>query len=246
VGRFLETLEPHKPKQVRIAAYGNFLREATRLEETLFYNPTPYGSYLSESTYCHLDTVKQRNFYVDFVDSRFRRPEASEETSAVLDFLFSFAEERADSFGSWHVTAQRSLDFLSVSVAVPSAAGKLLDIGFNDWASTDEPIEVAADLIRLLCYHGSAQIPNYHDFHSACESFLSKKSAPERVTLLQRAVSSLKHRMKIEALRRSGIRAFLMFKLLFGYAAANFSDREREEIFPDDVCESSAFDVPQL
>src|SRR5262249_29434807 len=97
----------HKPKQKRSAAYGNMVRESTKLEETFLHNPTPYAGYLSENAYTHLDTVKQRNFYVDFVDTQFQRPQVTKQNSIALDFLFSFAEERADSFGSWHISEQR-------------------------------------------------------------------------------------------------------------------------------------------
>jgi AbiV family abortive infection protein len=214
----------HKPKQERIAAYGKFLRESKRPKETVSDHSSPYRCYLNENAYCHLDSVKQRNFYVDFVDARFRRPEASEETSTVLDFLFAFAEERADSFGSWHVTAQRSLDFLSLH--------KLDDIGLNDWASTHEAIEVAADLLRLLCYHSPRIIPDYGGFYPAFEAVLAKKATAERRTLLRRVLSSITRRMDVEALKASGLRAFLMRKLLLGYSINHLSDTECEELFP--------------
>jgi len=231
----------HQPKQERIGVYGNFLRNSAGLEKTVFQNPTPYATYFKENAYAHLDVLKQRNFYVDFIDSRFQRPEASQEICTVLDFLFSFVEERADSFGSWHVTPERSVDFLSVHLdgASESTARNSPTIGFNDWASTHEPIEAAADLLRLLCYHSSALVPNYVYFYPACEAFLSKKELSETVTLLRRVVSSLKRRMEVKALPTSGLRAFLMLKLLFSYATAHLSDAEREEVFPDVLSESS-------
>jgi AbiV family abortive infection protein len=106
-GDFWKRWSRHEPKQKRIAAYGNFLRDSANLKEALLNNLTPYTIYLTENAYDHLDKVKQRNFYVDFIDRQFQRPNASKGTSTALNLLFAFAEERADSFGSWHVTAQR-------------------------------------------------------------------------------------------------------------------------------------------
>jgi hypothetical protein len=208
------------------------LRESASQDATFLHNPTPYASYLSENAYAHLDAVKQRNFYVDFIDSRFQRPQGSKQTSTALDFLFSFAEERADSFGSWHISEQRSADFLAVA--------KDDSISFNDWASSHTPAEADADLLRLLCYRTSGPVPDYFTFYSECETFLSKKTTSERVTLFRRVVTSLNHRMKVEALPTSARRAYLMLKLLLGYASEHFSDAEREEIFADDFSESSA------
>jgi hypothetical protein len=122
---------------------------------------------------------------------------------------------------------------VSIAGFSTSPAGKLLDIGFDDWASSHESIEATSDVLRLLCYHSSALIPNFSNFYAACESFLSKKAKAEKVTLLRGVVSRLKRRISIEALQTSGLRSFLMLKLLFGYAGEHFSDREREGIFPD-------------
>jgi AbiV family abortive infection protein len=223
---FWKRWSQHKPKQKRSAAYGNMLLESTRPEEAAFYNPSPYASYLSENAHTLLDAVKQRNFYVDFVDSGFQRPQVSKQSSTALDFLFSFAEERADSFGSWHISEQRSADFL--------ADAQNDSPSFNDWASSHAPAEADADLLRLLCYHSSAQIPDYPTFYSACESLMSKKTRSEKVTLFRRAVASLNHRMKVRALSTSGRRAYRMLKLLLGYATDHFSDTERKEIFAND------------
>jgi hypothetical protein len=124
--------------------------------------------------------------------------------------------------------ATRSLDFVSASIDAAST-----DIGFNDWASTHESVEAAADLLRLLCYHSSASIPDYAGFYDACERLLSEKTALERMRLFRRIVSELKRRMEAEPLAQSALRAFLMRKLLFGYSTEYLSDTERDELFPD-------------
>jgi AbiV family abortive infection protein len=227
---FWKRWSQHKPKQKRSAAYGNMLRESQKPEATVFYNPTPWASYLSDKAYTHLDTVKQRNFYVDFIDSGFKRPQVSRQNSTVLDFLFSFAEERADSFGSWHISEQRSADFLAV------AQHDLL----NDWATTHTLAEADADLLRLLCRRSSGGVPDYQTFYFDCESLMSNKTTLEAVTLFRRAVVLLNHRMKIEALRTSARRAWSMAKLLLGYADGHFSDAERKEIFAEDFRFSAA------
>ena len=234
---FWKRFSQHKPKQKRIAAYGNILRDSASLEEAIFENSTPYANYLSEHAYGHLDNVKQRNFYVDFSGTRFRRPENKKDVSRALDLLFAFAEERADSFGSWHITAQRSVDFLTARLkAFSSYTGELSDLlkhihSFNDWASSHSPIETQADLMRLLCYHSSAMVPDYASFLPACESFLSKKIEQERIELLGHAVTSLKLRMAIEALPGSRQRASLMFRLLFSYSTRHLSDEDSKELF---------------
>jgi hypothetical protein len=171
--------------------------------------------------------VKQRNFYVDFIDGQFQRPQISRQNSIALDFLFSFCEERADSFGSWHISEQRSVDFLAVA--------RDDFISFNDWASSHTPAEADADFLKLLCYHSSARVPEYATFNSECESFMSKKTAAEKVTLFRRAVTTVNHRMKVfQILPTSARRAESMRKLLLGYAGDHFSDAERKEIFADD------------
>ena len=157
--------------------------------------------------------------------------------STVLDFLFSFAEERADSFGSWHISAQRSIDFLAARLKVFSANAIDLpeiikNIGsLNDWSASHLPAETDADLLGLACYCSSALVPDYASFLPACESFLSKKSIPERVALVGRGVATLKRRMAVKALPKSRHRAFLMFKLLFSYSARHLSDSECKELF---------------
>ncbi len=234
---FWKRFNLHKPKQKRIAAYGNIMRESTNLEDATFENPTPYASYLSESAYGHLDNVKQRNFYVDFIGSQFRCPEANKDISAGLDFLFSFAEERADSFGSWHVSTQRSIDFLAASLKAFSAnAIDLPEVikncrSLNDWSASHLPDEDDADLLRLACHHSSASLTDYTGFLPACESFLSKKSIPQRWALVGRGVATHKRRMALKALPKSRDRAYRMFKLLVSYAKCHFSDSEFKELF---------------
>lgn len=144
---FWKRFSLHKPKQKRISAYGNILRESANIEEIVFENPTPYINYLSENSYGHLDNVKQRSFYVDFIGNQFRRPAANNDISTVLDSLFSFAEERADSFGSWHISAQRSMDFLTARIKILSAdaieqPALIKNIySLNDWSGSHLPVE---------------------------------------------------------------------------------------------------------
>lgn len=234
---FWKRFNHHKPKQKRITMYGNVIRESANLEEAIIQNSTPYFNYLSDHAYGHLDSVKQRNFYVDFIGSQFRRPEVNTDISSVLDFLFAFAEERADSFGAWHISAQRSIDFLSVrqkllvanAIELPEIIKSLSTL--NDWSESHLLSEDDADLLRLTSFFSSALIPNYDGFLPAFERFLSKKIVSERVAIVMRGVRTLQGRMDVEALPKSKFRAFLMFKLLFAYSIRYFSDFECEEIF---------------
>ena len=227
----------HKPKQKRMAAYGNILRKSAKIEEIVLENSSPFANYLSDEVYGHLDNVKQRNFYADFLGSRFQRPEISDDLSLALDTLFAFAEERVDSFGSWHITAQRSIDFLVTRLKVLSFDAAQLPeqlkyiFSFNDWASSHTAVEAGADLLRLLCYHSSAIIPDYRSFHPECEVFLSPKLPSERMELLRSGVSTIRQRMEIRLLPKSQNRAFLMFKLLFSYSTAHLSEAECSELF---------------
>jgi AbiV family abortive infection protein len=234
---FWKRFSQHKPKQRRIAAYGNILRQIANLDELALENPAPYLQYLSENAYGHFDIVKQRNFYVDFVANQFLCPEATKEVSKALDWLFSFAEERADSFGSWHITPQRSLDHLTAVIkANSSTLTELPDMNrriksLNEWASSQLPLEADADLLRLLCYSSSAFVPNYNRFFSECETFLSGRAAHERVELLKRAVGKLRQRMNIEILQRSRRRSYNMFKLLVSCATRTLSKSESKKLF---------------
>jgi AbiV family abortive infection protein len=234
---FWKRFAQHKPKQKRIAAYGNILRKSTNIEEIAFENPSPFANYLSDEVYGHLDNVKQRNFYADFLGKRFERPEISNDLLLALDTLFAFAEERADSFGPWHITAQRSMDFLVARLKVFSFdAAELPEqlnhiSSFNGWASSHTAGEAGADLLRLLCYYSSAMIPDYDGFHSECEIFLSPKLPSERMELLHSSVSTIQQRREIKLLPKSQNRAFLMFKLLFSYSRNHLSDVECLELF---------------
>lgn len=234
---FWQRFISHKPKQKRIASYGNVLREASELDEVLLENSTPYAVYLTDNSFGHLDNVKQRGFYVDFLGDRFHVPRADADVSAALDSLFAFAEERADSFGSWHITAQRSLDFLNARLKVfttpPSELGDLLKHihSFNAWASSHSDDEAQADLQRLLCYHSSALIPDYAQFLPACEAFLAGKTPDQTLRLIGRAVVCLRARMALKPLQRSAHRAFLMFKLLLSYATRHLQEADCKRIF---------------
>jgi AbiV family abortive infection protein len=230
----------HKPKQERIAAYGNVIKERG-FKGIGLENGSPFMNYLNQGAHVHFDTIKQRNFYVDFVDGRFPGPVETPESVRALDTLFAFAEERADSFGSWHVTPKRSSDFFMARMRLLSKAGTEAETfeamrrvhSINDWTASHSDEESDADVMRLLCYRSSSLIPDYASFSPECEALLSLMEEAKRVEVLKRVIRELEHRLATETLRQSCFRAFLMMKLLMSYASRHL---------PDEVC-SALFGV---
>ena len=150
---FWKALSKHRDKQKHILTYGSLLKD--RIESDGPIHRWLYRFSPPEDLFEHLDAFKQAEFYVDLRLDGVHAPNAGSEVRDTTDFLLAVAQERCDSFESWHVTSRRSLDFLQRSY----------DEGETGlWPKSFHPEEVEADII----YHSSALsagiVPDYQSF----------------------------------------------------------------------------------
>lgn len=232
-GRFIQ----HKPKQKRIAGYGDtFAPTADRSNEE---NPdwSPFEHFLDAELVTLLDTVKQRGFYVDHAPPRFVSPAPSEDVAQAFSILYGFAQERIYAFGTWHVTTQRSLDFLATCVsaldsgsAEADRASELLTT-FSGWASTFTTEELVADLYRALSYYSASSVPDYLYCLTICKNIFDHLSPSDRVVTLQRIAADLKDSYKCPFSPQAAGRALKMYKLALCCVANALSDSECQLTF---------------
>ncbi|MDT0501582.1 MULTISPECIES: AbiV family abortive infection protein [unclassified Halomonas] len=234
---FWKEFNYHKPKQKRATAYGNVIKGVSGEGDGLT-NPLPYKSYFSDDTFGHLDKAKQKNFYVDFSDGKFVAPRNDDRTKKILSEIYGFVSERIDTFGSWHSSIDRNVDFFEVTTKQAKClleSSALADSGLtslNGWANTFTPEEVQADIIRLACYRSSGGVPDYYRFTPEMDTVLGL-TAENREAILAGVVGELEARMDIgEVLPQFVYRAFCMFKLIIHYGQKNLSKSAFNKIFP--------------
>lgn len=144
----------HPSKQRVIGAYGNLLKAVGH---------DIYGFKMSPETVDALDTLKQWGFYVDCVDMSFQSPDQfASDLAEIVDFLFAVAEERADSFGRFHVSVEQSLRAYKHRLA----ATRLGEF----WPPpVHSETELHALLLSLASQYSLSSPPNYVAFVDACE-----------------------------------------------------------------------------
>ena len=81
-------------------------------------------------------------------------PKNDPKLSDSVDFLLAFGQERADSFRSWHVTKQRSLDHLDVALGRKAPAR---------W-TTYTTEEIKGDILYKASSLTASTTPNYPEF----------------------------------------------------------------------------------
>jgi len=224
----------HKSKQERIAAYGK-LSAKLAVEDapstgTYFL---PYAGFLPHEILDKIDVLKQRNFYVDFVNDRFVVPgEDQLSLSGVLDLLFFVAEERVDSFAHLYVPPGRALEFLNNAtvhyqkLGAPENATDVLraphdEFCFSKPEGDSIPLTLRADLRSLLSDRSAPAflnstmggVPDYKTFCLEAESLISEFGKDSVLRALKDECASLRCRLEIEALPGSARRAFFMLKL---------------------------------
>jgi AbiV family abortive infection protein len=232
-GRFTQ----HKSKQKRIVAYGNIFSRGAKDPSAADSSWSPFAHFLSADVVASLDIVKQRGFYVDYVSPRFLVPQSSKDVVVAFSDLYAFAEERLYAFGTWHITPQRSSDFLSTSIAAtgqdPHAARVALQLlgTFNDWATSFNDEEVMADLLRAFSYFSAGIIPDYDLFIPTCENIVRHIPIEKKAPILNQVVSTLRHSFERPCSPTHAERATKMFKLAIGHSATFLSGSEFEQVF---------------
>jgi AbiV family abortive infection protein len=218
----------HKPKQRRITAYG---------EKIAASGWTPFSATIGPEIAAVLDSVKQRGFYVDYVAPHFLVPAANSDVALAFEQLFLFAAERLGAFASWHVSPQRSLDFLNACVQAASTdlgarASALKKAGtFYEWASTHTETELVADGTRALYYFSAEAVPDYSEFLRIFGDIQSRWSANDRVGLLNSLVAPLRGALEKPLGKETYSRDLKMFKLAFSFGSAELTDEEVATIF---------------
>ncbi len=232
----------HKPKQRSISKYGESLAGNASLDDLFFSNPSPYTHYLTDTSSGHLDALKQRSLYVDFVDDAFQSPGSSQGIVEVLDWLFAFVEERVDSFASWHVTAERSLEFLEHHVECLRALfqTRTREEGQRVLQNLrDEPFcpgqrthaEICADVRYRLVKYSSSFVPDYLTFRASCKDVLARVDTGAAASVVRDEAADLRGRLEVAPLNFSALRAYKMLKLLHNYVESELPGTGRIDVF---------------
>ncbi len=241
---FWKRYRTHGPKQKRIFAYGDKLKELNPERDFLFRNPVPYMHFMSDRAFVYLDTFKQRNFYVDFVNNCFQVPSESKEVKETVDFLYAFALERADSFRAWHCTERRSQAFLksrvkyiqrmkASTVITEAIVAEVADetIHSDIFSCCRSQTEIAADVIYDLVHMSSSLVPQYDIFRELCHKRIGSMSKQAVIKISALIWEELRHRLGIDSLPRSAYRAHQMTKLLSNYLERLWGRDVRNQVF---------------
>jgi AbiV family abortive infection protein len=160
----------HKSKQEEILSYGKIIRAS--YDGDPIHGRYLYRYYAPNDALERLDWFKQSNFYVDIRDDGIHAPGRAENLIKATDYLLAFAQERADSYMSWHISRQRAIDQLQV------ALGKRAS---NVCTRSFRLEEVQADLLYQVSALSASLVPNYCTFYDFIKSYLKKTVAERRV-----------------------------------------------------------------
>jgi AbiV family abortive infection protein len=218
----------HKDKQKRILLYGELIR--SQMDGDPLHGRRLYRYYSSSDLFQHLDSFKQANLYVDLRLDGVHAPCATNEDLEALDYLLTYAQERCDSFESWHVTTVRSADLLAMSND---------DLG--RWTTSYQLEEVQGDLLYQLSGASASQVPNYALFNDYVRTV--RKNIQD--TILQNALLHLAHTYRERVslsrnLARYYARQIGAFKLLLGLESLDggvfgqsFKQKMEERLLPE-------------
>lgn len=168
-----------------------------------------YRYYAPDDALEKLDWFKQASLYVDIRDDGIHAPGSTGDSIKATDYLLAFAQERADSYMSWHISQQRAIDQLQV------ALGKRAVIA---WTRSYRVGEVQADLLYQASALSASHVPNYMTFYDFVKSYLQKKVAERRV---KDALLNLASEMRIRIIESEKLPLFQAryigaYKLVYG------------------------------
>ena len=195
---FWRAFSSHSPKQRAIGGYGHLL-------EGIGHGP--YDLFMTDAVVNALDRIKQWGLYADCVDGSFQSPHSfSPEISAIVDFLFAIAEERADSFAQFHASVE-------LSGRIYRKKGTSVVHGSLWPPPVGTEVEVSALLLSLASQYSRSHPPNYSAFNDACEQLAETAGGSMLADALTRVARQCYDRTICTALETSRQRAFLMMKL---------------------------------
>lgn len=155
----------HKTKQALILAYGQIIR--SQFDGDPMFERRLYRHYASEAVLESLDAFKQSSLYVDLRQDGVHEPASDDETRHALDYLLVFGQERADSFGTWHVSQRRGADFLDVALGRKPVRAWTYHYGIP---------EVRSDILYQAAAMSASHVPDYSSFLDFAEGYKKKVS----------------------------------------------------------------------
>lgn len=221
--KYWKTGGSHRTKQEEILSYGKMIRKS--FDGDPMHDRYLYRHYAPEAAFEKLDWLKQANFYVDIREDGIHAPKSTEDARKATDYLLAFAQERADSYGSWHVTSRRATDYLAVAVGGHD---------FNNWTKSYHPQEVYSDILYQASALSASNVPNYQVFGDYIQTYLKKNVAEKRV---KEAILKVAAEMNLRMIEGDHLpifrrRYFGAFKLLLGISESSnmFSASFRKEL----------------
>lgn len=197
----------HKTKQEEILSYGKIIRAS--YEGDPMHSRYLYRYYAPDDALEKLDWFKQASFYVDIRDDGIHAPGSTGDSIKATDYLLAFAQERADSYMSWHISQQRAIDQLQVALGKRAVSA---------WTRSYRAGEVQADLLYQASALSASHVPNYMTFYDFVKSYLQKKVAERRV---KDALLNLASEMRIRIIESEKLPLFQAryigaYKLVYG------------------------------
>jgi len=198
-------------------------------------HPSGFRVFFPDESVRHLNIVKQRGFYTDFVNGEFVAPsDRQEDFAVVLDPLLAFAEERCDAFARRHITVKRSLRTAFRTWELVRRARQefgdgakydedrmreiwrecqSVELPDDEVGPTDE--ELAADCRTALFRNSAEEIPDYLSFERWADGSDQNLDDGDLRRILTPICCDLRLRLEaVETLPVSGWRAYRMSKLL--------------------------------
>ncbi|MFY4840918.1 AbiV family abortive infection protein [Aliarcobacter butzleri] len=215
----------HGEKQKAIEIYGKASRNATDPDPVFGSDLLPYSNYLPEGLASNMDALKQKCFYVDYVDTNFTEPHKLADIK-IIDYLYSMALERLYSFGAWHCIVDRSLHLLKCKTNLINEffdtdkniefIEKFLTIDFTP-PSSEENMALQ-DFLYWLSHRSSSKIPDYSSFLVQGEKALSKLDKSGVHHVLSTLVAQIKEKLEVKEMPRTTSRHFKMMKLIISFS----------------------------
>lgn len=196
----------HKKKQELILAYGQLIRSV--FDGDPIHERKLYRHYAPEAVLENLDWFKQSNFYVDLRQDGIHVPHEDEAIRQTFDYLLSFGQERADSFGAWHVSDRRSADYLDLALGKKNV---------EKWTASYAVNEIEADILYQAASLSASHIPNYFMFNDFAEHYKKNVADARFRQALISLASRIRRRVNLSStLPLYNARYIGAFKLMVG------------------------------
>lgn len=225
---FWKAFSKHGEKQKTIENYGKILRKME--DESMLHNQhTPYFTFLNEDISKKLDCLKQRCFYVDYIESGFVEPSKICNID-LYDELYTFTLERLYSFGALHGTRSRSKNMLESAqefinrISSKNLTQEQLEESVNDYRNINrrpaskDPSLVQLDIIYWASHRSSSVVPDYLTFKNIMAYYTKEINNSDLNLTLTRVVKKIIANVKQDKLPNLAFRHYQMLKLIYSFA----------------------------